>query len=131
METLYISSLLSLNRCMNISGASCVHSMRMIASSISLNAVGMGTTGKHSFRGFLFVFFVLFFSAAVLDKQNACVHDARRALGNTPFLTSLNPETQALSLTAVICSVQTIMWLIIWFGWVVKWYNWLMTDDRI
>lgn len=34
------------NRCMNISGVSCVHSMRMTAFLISLNVVGMGRTGE-------------------------------------------------------------------------------------
>lgn len=36
----------SLNRCTNISGVNCVRSMRMTASSTSLSAVGMGTTGE-------------------------------------------------------------------------------------
>lgn len=45
-NVIFTYSSLSLNRCMNISGVNCVHSTRMIVSSTSLSAVGMGTTGE-------------------------------------------------------------------------------------
>lgn len=60
----------SLNRCTNISGVSCVHSMRMIASSTSLSAVGMGMTGEH-----LFLFFFLLICPVIVTvcpQENSC-----------------------------------------------------------
>lgn len=33
------------------------------------------------------------------------------------YLTQLTPATQALSITVVICSVQSVRLHMIWFGW--------------